>query len=154
MAPDGNRGGTREMLVWCSLTTRHHLAYQLMSHSLQCAKRLRCYQYERIYFDCIQFSSRHRSARGRDKQKGLLFYIETVKDRHLNSLQCFPVWLYFGRPHFPQQLSAWIQNYLFLYNLLITQFSYVFLIISSYDHKTCISYPDDKHFFVYVQYPV
>ena len=55
MTPDGKYGEPREMLVWSSLTTRHYLEYQQVSHSLRCTKRLRCYQYKRIYFDCLQF---------------------------------------------------------------------------------------------------
>ena len=42
MALDGMRGGTRMMLVWWSLTTRHSLEYPYVLHSLQCTKRLRC----------------------------------------------------------------------------------------------------------------
>ena len=61
-----------QMLVWCSHSTRRHLEYQQVSHSLQWAKRFRCYQYEIIYFNCTQFPSSRWSTRGRDRQKGLL----------------------------------------------------------------------------------
>ena len=149
-----NHNATRCATSW------HHLEYQQVSHSLQYTKQLCCYQYERIYFDCIQFPNCHRSTREReregDKQKGLLLYIETVKDKHLTSPLLMP-WKAlkptddFWQATIPLTAICLTSNYFFLYNLFLNvSFSHESSCVLNFYFVCQLT----RTWFVYVQYPV